>query len=198
MVLSSAAEDSAVDALSTQDIGVGIILAVLLAALAVFLQEQSRSSFPNMVLWATRDSTDNGTPKDAFMEADDDDAETIISLSSNNATAGVENATNNSNTTSGNIVFNGTNWSEMSRPENYIWYSRSITDNDSKKSTRQSMSWDNRIALWALVALFVPIFGVELFLALSRQFVCESGSSGSLAWAQDFCAPIYDAYKGPS
>jgi hypothetical protein len=171
------------DALSSQDIGIGIVLALLLAALASFLQGQSTSSFPNFVLWV-RDSdgeaTDTDTPADVGnaslatattlpVSDDDDDGNAMSSKSK--------------------ILFNATNWNEMSRPENYIWYSNpNLRANETPKVQKSKLAnANNRLALLALVILFIPIFGAELFLSLSRQFLCETNH----AWAPDYCAPIF-------
>jgi hypothetical protein len=40
----------------------------------------------------------------------------------------------------------------------------------------------------ALLALFVPIFSVEFFFALSRQFMCEMGMGG-IDVVQKLCSP---------
>jgi hypothetical protein len=174
------------DALSSQDIGVGIIMALLLAALASFLQGQSStSSFPNFVLWL-RDNNDNDEGKDTPAAVGN---ASLVPLPASNDNYDVNNAIIMLQPRSNTILFNATNWKEMSRPENYIWYSNpnlraNIKRPKVQKSKFAKNDQKNRLALFALVILFIPIFGAELFLALSRQFLCDG-------WAPDFCAPIY-------
>ena len=48
---------------------------------------------------------------------------------------------------------------------------------------------ENKLILVALLILFVPIFSIELFFALSRQFVCEMGLGG-LDAIHKLCSPI--------
>ena len=179
-----------VDALSTQDILVGILLAFLLALLASFLQGQSSSSFPNFVLWTTRRDI-SGSSSDDTMDSgmEDDNLESLEA----NTTAFL--ATGANITDQQNKVFNATDWKDISRPENYILYSNpSLRANENPQVKRKAKN-DNTVALMGLLLLFVPIFGAELFLALSRQFLCESSSPSTilvLPWApQDLCAPIY-------
>ena len=86
----------------------------------------------------------------------------------------------------------------MSREENYILYNTKIRQKSnpdySKKESRMQNDNDdmkkkeNKLILVALLILFVPIFSVEFFFALSRQFICEMGMGGDCL--QKFCSPI--------
>mmetsp|Transcript_888 Transcript_888/g.1378 ORF Transcript_888/g.1378 Transcript_888/m.1378 type:complete len:138 (+) Transcript_888:436-849(+) len=124
-------------------------------------------------------------------------------------------------------VFDGDMWKEMSRPENYSVYTRRERrqendrshDEESKgfatidgknEATSNSGKKENKLVLISLLVLFVPIFSVEFFFALSRQFICgdyltsvddslwimdvqkaTSASNGSSPWAAQLCSPAY-------
>ena len=72
-------------------------------------------------------------------------------------------------------VFDADNWKEMSREENYVLYNTKIrrrrTKSDNSTSIRPIDNKENRLVLVALLVLFVPIFSIEFFFALSRQFI---------------------------
>jgi hypothetical protein len=191
------------DALSATDIGVGIILAVLLAGLASFLQESSSSSFPNFVLWKQKDELEETQQwldlaqdrMDQEVQAllmEDDQPQLATDITAANATTTLaSNTANSTTTTSSNRVVD---WEEMRRPENYIWYNKPTLKANNAPRVQAKITNDNRLAFLGLVLIFVPIFGAELFLALSRQFLCELGGSALLqntVWANDLCAPIY-------
>jgi len=220
MILISTAETAttATDALSSADIGVGIVLALLLAALASFLQGQSSSSFPNVVLWIRDIKDEQEEEKIKSMEAAqaqmDQEIKELLgeaggtSNVSSNITATFEltltNATSTAATTTvkncNSTATKKVNWDEMRRPENYIWYSNPNLRANKNKKVKAKVTNDNRLAVLGLVLIFVPIFGAELFLALSRQFLCEyngvSAIGDVLPWAQNLCAPIYKGGGG--
>lgn len=130
--------------LSNTDIGIGIILALLLASLASFLQNQRSQN--DFVLGPTDD--------------DDDDAITRQSLSSANATA----------TTTTTTTFE--DWKEMSRPDNYVWYKPRPRQGERNPDDDTVERVERRWVFLALVVLFAPIFSLEFFLTISRQLVC--------------------------
>mmetsp|Transcript_5525 Transcript_5525/g.9339 ORF Transcript_5525/g.9339 Transcript_5525/m.9339 type:complete len:207 (-) Transcript_5525:304-924(-) len=149
------------DALSTEDIVVGTILAFVLAFTYSYLNGQSSST--SFVSWG------NQIQKESFESVEttgDDDR-----------------------------VFDAKNWKDISREENYVLYNTRIK---SKLNTKQQNSknanvdkTENKLVLVALLALFVPIFSVEFFFALSRQFLCEIGDpSDRVEFVQKLCSPV--------
>ena len=172
-------KSSDVDVLSTQDIIVGTILAFILAFGYSYLNGQSSST--NFVLWGSQSSQ-------------------ITPLS--NSTGVVS---------SSSTVFNETNWKEISKTENYILYNTRIrdmqalstsktkmvanrSDNSSDITNNNNSSRQNKVVFVALLALFLPIFCIEIFFALSRKFICEGGLfDGGFQGAniaERFCSPI--------
>ncbi|KAL7458528.1 hypothetical protein ACHAWC_010133 [Mediolabrus comicus] len=154
--------DVVADALSTQDIIVGGIIAVILAFGYSYLNGQSSSS--NFVSWSSQ---------------------------TNKLLAAVETATQ----TDDDNVFDANEWKDISREENYVLYNTRIKS--SLQQQRQSNNpklqrkTENKWVLVALLALFLPIFSVEFFFALSRQFLCEIGDpSDRIEVVQKLCSPV--------
>ena len=150
--------DVVADALSTQDIIVGSIIAVILAFGYSYLNGQSSSS--NFVSWSSQTTVETATT-----QTDDDN------------------------------VFDANEWKDISREENYVLYNTRIKS--SLQQQRQSNNpklqrkTENKWVLVALLALFVPIFSVEFFFALSRQFLCEIGDpSDRIEVVQKLCSPV--------
>lgn len=141
-------------ALSTEDILVGIVMALVLASTASFLQ--GRREQDDIVLWENKSSSDDL-----------------------NVTAAVR-------------VFDGDSWKEMAKPENYVLYNRKVKDlNKKKKIKNDGGGLERPWVLLKLLALFVPIFSVEFFFALSRQLLCDSGTTLLVGpdSAEFFCSP---------
>ena len=137
------------DILSTQDIVNGAILACALAIGYSYLNGQSSTS--NFVSWPNQKQYD-----------DDDSLFIDPSVQGND-----------------NKIFNADDWREMSKKENYILYSTKIRrrSGSSIKSVGNDIDKrENNMTLVALLLLFVPIFSVEFFFALSRQFMCDMGN----------------------
>ena len=93
------------------------------------------------------------------------------------------------------VVFDGDDWREISRPENYILYNRrSKDDSDNKIVKENNFRSEKAWVLLALLALFVPIFSIEFFFALSRQVLCGGGATAlgdhSAPWAEYLCSPV--------
>lgn len=169
------AVSSNTDALSTQDIVIGTILAFILALGYSYLNGQSSST--NFVSWQSQPplSIVNGTSEIESLDERDINSR----------------------------VFNETSWKEISRKENYVLYNTRIREKQSpvkNASTRDSSSdinskqRENKLIVFALLTLFLPIFFIEIFFALSRQFICEGGwfggdFGGDLA--ERFCSPIF-------
>ena len=169
---------SDVEVLSPQDIIIGTFLALILAFGYSYLNGQSSST--DFVSWRSGPQTNNKVSESEVVLLEE---------------AAVRNST----------VFNETNWKEMSREENYVLYNTRIrkkksimsklnkdAETGSHSSTNQSR--ENKLVVIALLALFLPIFSIEIFFALSRQFLCEGGlfvgmSGGDLA--DRLCSPIF-------
>ena len=150
------------DVLSMQDIVDGAIIACVLAFGYSFLNGQSSSS--SFVSWPSESKKRND----------------IISIdkTTEEFAGGGDDRT-----------FNADDWKEMSREENYVLFrtkirQRSIAEN---APIRKIDMIENKLVLVALLALFVPIFSVEFFFALSRQFMCEMGMGGDVV--QKLCSP---------
>ncbi len=152
------------DALSTEDIVVGTILAFVLAFTYSYLNGQSSST--SFVSWGNQ------------IQKNEDSFESVETTSDDER------------------VFDAKNWKDISREENYVLYNTRIK---SKLNTKQQNAnnakvekTENKLVLVALLALFVPIFSVEFFFALSRQFLCEIGDpSDRVEFVQKLCSPVH-------
>mmetsp|Transcript_24990 Transcript_24990/g.42543 ORF Transcript_24990/g.42543 Transcript_24990/m.42543 type:complete len:198 (-) Transcript_24990:106-699(-) len=92
--------------------------------------------------------------------------------------------------TNGTIVFDADSWEDiMSQPENYILYNTKLRKRQLEKKPQFTTKTEKRWAVLALLSLFLPIFSAELYLALSRQFLCENNALGHFIWAQELCKP---------
>lgn len=162
------------DVLSTQDIAIGTILAFVLAFGYSFLNGQSSSS--SFISWPAQ------TTRIINNDLSENDSLSDIPLIPE--------------TDNDNKVFDEENWKEISREENYILYNTKIREktNAAKKNSEsiprlQNVNKkENKLVLVALLVLFVPIFSVEFFFALSRQFMCEMGMGGD--FVEKLCSPI--------
>jgi hypothetical protein len=88
-----------------------------------------------------------------------------------------------------NVVFDAEEWREMSRPDNYILYNRKLNEREKNRKSSQSVRSENFWVIIALLTLFVPIFSVEFFFALSRQVVCGGNPMDQVEWAEYLCSP---------
>mmetsp|Transcript_834 Transcript_834/g.2091 ORF Transcript_834/g.2091 Transcript_834/m.2091 type:complete len:200 (-) Transcript_834:910-1509(-) len=86
-----------------------------------------------------------------------------------------------------NIIFDADSWKDMSRPESYVFYNQKLKQRESKSPTFKS---ENALVLIALLALFVPIFSVEFFFALSRQLICGSDPMNQSDLSVFLCSPV--------
>jgi len=154
-----------IDVLGTDEIVGGVILAVLLAFTASFLQ--GRRSQNDFVLW----------------ERKAEDSEGFESSKRNNTDR---------------VVFDAESWQEMSQPDNYVLYQDRIRKSKERSSRPKTLSpssvsnmdVEQRIVLVLLLVLFMPIFSVELFFALSRQAICNiDGTSIAPDWVNGLCSP---------
>jgi hypothetical protein len=173
--------------LTNQDLITGAFMAVSLAFLFSFLQGISPSS-SSFRLW----------PVDEKSSMNDNITEPMENLRKDES------------------VFS--EWREMSKPENYILYANKIRQKSKATTTGSSMltsandpsdtvRTEKRIVLFALLILFVPIFSVEFFFALSRQLICgnyvfhpddaailrnQNIGNDLVPWAKELCSPHFD------
>ncbi len=90
-----------------------------------------------------------------------------------------------------NRVFNADAWKEISRPDNYVFYNRKVKVSQKAKDGTNISPVEKTWVLVALLALFVPIFSVEFFFAVSRQLICDQGNSILQPdWAEYLCSPV--------
>jgi hypothetical protein len=116
--------------------------------------------------------------------------------------------------TTNNLVFDANDWIEISKPENYVPYSNKLRQSRLKSmspSNTKALGKEKGIVLFLLIALFIPTFSLELFFALSRQFICGnylthiddamwltdfdkaiSSLKGISPWATYLCSPHLD------
>ena len=83
-------------------------------------------------------------------------------------------------------------WNETKREENYVLYNTRIRErlNTGGGSQRSESTKESKAVIIALMALFLPIFGVETFFALSRLFFCEMGDPSSKGeFVMNMCSP---------
>jgi len=154
------------DALSTEDIVVGTILAFILAFTYSYLNGQSSST--SFVSWGNQIQKNEDSFESTETTIDDE------------------------------RVFDAKNWKDISREENYVLYNTRVKSSLQKLNAKQENSnnvnvdkTENKLVLVALLALFVPIFSVEFFFALSRQFLCEVGDpSDRVDFVQKLCSPV--------
>lgn len=154
------------DALSTEDIVVGTILAFILAFSYSYLNGQSSST--SFISWGNQIQKNDDSFESKAITGDDE------------------------------RVFDAKNWKDISREENYVLYNTRVKSSLQKLNTKKQNSknvnvvkTENKLVLVALLALFVPIFSVEFFFALSRQFLCEVGDpSDRVELVQKLCSPV--------
>ena len=89
----------------------------------------------------------------------------------------------------GNVVFDAEAWKEMSQPDNYILYKRKLKEREDNRKNNREYRMEKAWVLVALLVLFVPIFSVEFFFALSRQVICGGNPLNQADWAQQLCSP---------
>ena len=203
--MTMASTDSAV--MSTQDIVYGTILAFALAYLWYFLNNDDDESDLEPSFWEN-ESNSKSDKKSNQLEMNYELAESVEDTGiSNDKSKEEENereaVPNGSKDTSTSVL----NWKEISRPENYILYSTKVkqrlenSNTASSSSSSQSIPADSsstkvvtekKLVLISLLVLFVPIFSIEFFFALSRQFLCGDPTLSlplsSSSWAQQLCS----------
>jgi hypothetical protein len=160
------------DVLNNEDLLIGTFLAFGLAGLASFLQGQRSQN--DFVLWEKRDQ--NNQQGDLLIENEASNATKVD---------GVPLAMDPN-------VFDADSWKEMSRPDNYIFYQNKIKKKqDRSLSDKLSRAVEQPWVLLAMIALFLPIFSVEFFFALSRQVLCGGDPMTQTDFAQHLCSPVF-------
>lgn len=194
------------EVLSTSDIVIGAILAFALAFGWSFLNGQSSSS--NFISWRSQlDGSRDNAEASTSGKVDSD----ITKRSDREERNGCDvDDDSTESDRSAPKVFNADNWKEISREENYVLYNTRVRDGGRERkadrdvvTTKDDTEGDVEIVSgvrsekkWVLVALlvlFAPIFSVEFFFALSRQFMCGGDPLNQSEWAQILCSP----YRGP-
>jgi len=204
------------DVLSNQDLMDGTIIAVALAFLFSFLQGRSPSS-SNVKLWP-EDRKEN----DYKLMNNFSDEKSMIKTSDkqNESDTNIE-CNGDINAEKVSMVFDGDEWRDISKPANYLLYTSKLRNKEqrlkdmqkSRSPTNAAFRKESRLVFFALLALFVPIFSLEFFFALSRQFLCGdfvtevsdsmwltdsdralSSLNGLSPWAQELCSPHLDRY----
>ena len=208
--------DDADNVLSNRDLIDGTFIAVLLAVMWSYLNGRTPSSSNGDVkLWP---STNEDRDQDISNNGQRSDSRMGTGTNANENAAHPDDTRNDALATSNrNKSFDANDWKDIGRPENYLLYTNKIrTDKQRKEqsaknarlSDSKAFKKENRIVLFALLLLFVPIFSVEFFFALSRQFVCGdyvtqvddalwltdvdkalSSSNGLTSFAKVLCSP---------
>ena len=124
----------------------------------------------------------------SFLQGQGSQNDIVLWNGKRNPSAADGDSTMSENKTS--VVFDGDDWREISRPENYVYYNRKPREDLEENNFRSEKAW----VLLALLALFTPIFSIELFFAVSRQVLCGGGATAlgdhSAPWAEYLCSPV--------
>lgn len=190
-----------------EDIIQGFLLGVSIALGFAFLQNLTSSQL--FVPWQFRSA-------DEISPASTSDFNSTVSLFSESEESFIDGQTNNSSfsDTGGSTTFGEESWKEISRPENYVWYSRrnqegkldtqkngalnplqqQVTEKDIQYSAQNFSPFretkkENRLILFSLLLLFVPIFSIEFFFALSRLVICEGDIFSQSDLSYKLCSP---------
>ena len=156
-----------IDVIGASDILDGTLIALILAFTASFLQgRRNQNDFLLPEVLSNKNTTSSTT-----VVGDDDSV------------------------LSGNNTFDADSWKEMSRPESYIFYNQKLRERVSKSSTESSFKSEQAFVLVALLVLFVPIFSVEFFFALSRQLLCGGDPMNQSEWSEFLCSPAVTNFE---
>jgi len=220
------------EVLSNKDIFDGVLLALVLSFLGAYLQGRN-SSASDIVLWPTamtamldkEEMTTTATPSKLKNSIDPSSPTPSPTDSTSDDDGTHRNDEIDEDGSKKPVVFDGTKWKEMSRPENYILYSTrvkrrlpltpnnpvgrdmdlastlrsslssltndsSTTTTDSGGSAPKKKKLEQKWVIIGLLVLFVPIFSIEFFFALSRQFIC--GGGGGMDYAVGLGAEVGD------
>ena len=172
---------------SNEELLGGTVVAVGLASLASFLQGRraqndfilGKTSDDDVVVSSTVVEEEKDRPLDDAGTMSSHPGTLIVNTTSDTITAAMDSTETTPSDVNATSTTAFTNWDEMSRPENYVWYNRPRRKNSSTSSNSSNALW----SFWALLLVFGPIFSFEFFLTLSRQVLCGLLHS-------DMCAPI--------
>ncbi|VEU39001.1 unnamed protein product [Pseudo-nitzschia multistriata] len=148
-----------IDVIGTSDVFYGTLIALVLGLTASFLQG--------------RRSRDDFAPNE---------------LPNMNMTSSAVVGNKDDTFSTDNVIFDADSWKEMSRPESYVFYNQKLKERKSK-SLKSKFNSENAWVLIALLVLFVPIFSVEFFFALSRQLICASDPMNQSDLSAFLCSP---------
>ena len=86
-------------------------------------------------------------------------------------------------------------WTNFTRPEEYVWYLKPTKAESSHAADRMPGQEDivvNFTAPITIIAVifFLPLFSAELFFAISRQFICASPLTS------DLCSTVLESSEG--
>ena len=81
-------------------------------------------------------------------------------------------------------VFGKDSWIEVSRPENYIFFNKRRKRDEIDGEPRK----ESKLYLVGLLVLFVPLFSIEFFFAISRQFICDGDPFTQSNFATYLCS----------
>jgi len=155
-----------VDVIGTSDILDGTLIALVLAFTASFLQG--------------RRNRDDFEPSEVL---------NMNTTSSSTVVGDNDSLSSESNT------FDADSWKEISRPESYIFYKQKLRERESKSSLQSPFNSEKVWVIFALLALFVPIFSVEFFFALSRQVICGGDPMNQSDWSEFLCSPAMKDFE---
>lgn len=169
------------DVLNNEDLLVGTFLAFGLAGLASYLQGQRSQN--DFVLWEKKGSEEPQRQDSLTIEKE---ANNATKVEDGFPQIGVDQDPKN--------VFDADSWKEMSRPDNYVYYQNKIKKKKQERSLSDKVSRaavEQPWVLLAMIALFLPIFSVEFFFALSRQVLCGGDPMTQTDFAQQLCSPMF-------
>mmetsp|Transcript_24061 Transcript_24061/g.37107 ORF Transcript_24061/g.37107 Transcript_24061/m.37107 type:complete len:272 (-) Transcript_24061:102-917(-) len=154
---------------SLHDLTDGTILAFVLAFSYSYLQRDSSS----IILWRRNEDSKSDLRDRIEMKSTTGGSSNIGNTDDRCSQEEVDELTMCADSSTGS-VFDEKSWTEMSRPENYIFFTkregrRETTDDCNSPGIYQK---ESKAILIGLLLLFVPLFSVEFFFALSRQFIC--------------------------
>ncbi len=155
-----------VDVLGASDIINGTLIALVLAFTASFLQGRRNRDDFRLPEIAIQNTTSSA------IDGDDDG-----SLQSDTTT------------------FDAESWKEISQPESYVFFKQKLRERESKASSGSSFGSERKWVLFALLALFVPIFSIEFFFALSRQVICGGDPMNQSDLSEFLCSPALTNFE---
>ena len=183
---------------SQDDLVVGTIIAVVLSITISFLQ--SLRSQKDFVLWTNHQKLSEDTDTDGTV-VDDTENTNVFDADSWKEMSRPENyVLYNTRLRRKKImtVDDERTMQDRTRQENEQKNMSSLSTKDQPHISAGGTigKTERRVVLFALLLLFVPIFSVEFFFALSRQLLCDIGDPLQQSdWAVKLCSPVNTAMK---